>query len=113
MRRRKRTEGLKMSQIKEILRLHLVLCLNQSKISESVRVSRATVQNYIRRAAVAGISKEKLENMSETDLANLMKVGFHTRYKDAELDYSSLSSVSFSAESSTFVKRVKKSYGYK
>lgn len=87
MHRRKRTEVLKMSQIKEILRHYFVGGLSQTKISQSVGVSRATVQNYIRRASVAEISKEKLESISESDLLNLMRAGWHTRRKNSELDF--------------------------
>ena len=87
MRRRKRTEELKMSQIKEILRHHLIGGLNQTEISRSVGVSRATVQNYIRRASIAEITRERLDNIAEEDLLKLMRAGLHSRRKGSELDY--------------------------
>lgn len=87
MRRRKTTELLKMNQIKEILRLHFVLGLNQSEISRSVSISRSTVQNYICRAASKGITKTNLDDFSEESLVLLFKPDLSNRGKKAEPDY--------------------------
>lgn len=73
MRRRKNTELLGMKQLKEILRLHYVLGLNQSEISRSVNVSRATVQDYLRRAEVNKVDKALVENSSEEALSLVLK----------------------------------------
>ena len=67
MKRRKKTEVLGMSKIKEVLRLK-ELGLNQTEISKSAKVSRATVQDYLRRATVSGVSSEELTALSEEEL---------------------------------------------
>lgn len=73
MRSRKNTELLGMRQIKEILRLHYLLGLNQSEISRSVGVSRATVQDYLRRAEANRFDKSKIESSSEEELLLVLK----------------------------------------
>jgi len=87
MRKRKATELLKMNHIKEILRLHFVLKLNQSEISRSVNVSRSTVQNYLCRATSKGITESTLDDFSEESLGLLLSTDLSTRGKKAEPDY--------------------------
>jgi len=67
MKNRKKTGVLGMSKIKEVLRLK-ELGLNQTEIAKSAKVSRAAVQDYLRRAVVSGLSSEELSVLSEEEL---------------------------------------------
>lgn len=87
MRRRKMTELLNMSQLKEILRLHFVFGLNQSDISRSVGISRSTVQKYICRAVSKAVDKSNLDDFSEESLGLLLKTDLSTRGRKADPDY--------------------------
>jgi transposase len=71
MRRRKKTEVLGVSKIKEILRLK-EFGLNQSEIAKGANVARSTVQDYLRRAAAQGITAKEVESLSEEQLRELL-----------------------------------------
>ena len=49
-------ERTSMRKIKEVLRLHFEACISQAKISNVVKISRYTVQQYIMRFTAAGLS---------------------------------------------------------
>ena len=49
-------ERTSMRKIKEVLRLHFETCISQAKISNVVKISRYTVQQYIMRFTAAGLS---------------------------------------------------------
>ena len=90
MKKRRMTEMLKMKQIKEILRLSYNCNLNQTQISESCNVSRATVQDYLRRAKAVGITIEDLDSLKEGELeTRLGKKQYRTK-SHADLDYQKL-----------------------
>lgn len=52
-----------MEKLREILRLH-ELSYSQCEIAHSCRVARATVQDYLRRAAVKGVSYQQTQTLS-------------------------------------------------
>ena len=49
-----------MRRIREVLRLKFQLGLNDSQVSRSAGIGRATVQDYLRRIAATGLSHEQL-----------------------------------------------------
>jgi len=67
-------EKLPMVKFREIIRLH-ELGYNQSEIARSCVVARATVQDYLRRAAVKGLSYEHLLPMSDSEAQALLGKG--------------------------------------
>jgi transposase len=74
-------------RIREILRLW-GLGQSQGQIALSAGVARSTVQDYLRRAQVAGISVELVGELSEAELLEkLGKVGGHRGRIPVELDY--------------------------
>lgn len=67
MRKINRGWVLSMIKVREILRLS-EQGLNQSEISRACNASRGSVQDYIRRAGVAGLSYSEAEKLSDTEL---------------------------------------------
>lgn len=61
-----------MRRIKEALHLSLDKGLNQSQVSLALRLARSTVQDYLRRADLAGLAKESLPSLTELDLEKLL-----------------------------------------
>jgi len=59
---------LPMRKIKEVLRLKYVCGLSEREIARSCHVTRSTVGNYLRRAAVAGLSWPLAVELSEAEL---------------------------------------------
>jgi transposase len=57
-----------MRRIKEVLRLKQVLGLSDSAVARGARMARSTVKQYLDRAAVAGLSWETAERLSEEEL---------------------------------------------
>src|SRR4030042_5479241 len=55
-------------KIKEVLRLKYVCGLSEREIARSCHVTRSTVGNYLRRAAVAGLSWPLAVELSEAEL---------------------------------------------
>ena len=87
MKKRKRTEVLKMKQLKEILRLSYELGLNPRQVAVSCKVARSTVQDYLRRAKVGGVRLEELDKLGAEELEErLGKKKFRNKHH-AELDY--------------------------
>ena len=87
MKRRKKTGVLKMKQAREILRLSYELKLNQSQIAQSCNVSRATVQDYLRRANVAGLELEEISKLDEGELEKRLGKKQGRSGQNAEPDY--------------------------
>ncbi|MGR3280319.1 IS21 family transposase, partial [Acaryochloris marina NIES-2412] len=69
-----------MVKFREILRLHN-LGYNQSEIARSCLTARSTVQDYIKRAQVHSLDYEKLENLSDSELQDLLGKGYRKRNK--------------------------------
>ncbi len=86
MGKRRRTEVLGVKRIKEILRLK-ELGLNQSEIAKSVNVSRSTVQEYLARAAAAGISGAEAQALDEEELRHRLSKQSRASKKKAEFDH--------------------------
>ena len=62
---RTRTE---MRRIKEVLRLKFELGLSDTQVARSVRLARSTVQEYLHRAAAAGLDYEQARGLDDGDL---------------------------------------------
>lgn len=90
MKRRKKTEVLGMSKIKEILRLK-ELGLNQSEIAKGANVSRSTVHDYLRRAEAQGVSVADVECFSEEELKVVLGKSKGRSSRIAEPDYEYIS----------------------
>lgn len=67
MKQRRQGAQMKMEKLREILRLH-ELSYSQCEIARSCRVSRATVQDYLRRAAAKGLSYRQAQTLSDSAL---------------------------------------------
>lgn len=76
-----------MKQAREILRLSYELKLNQTQVAQSCNVSRATVQDYLRRAKVAGIVLEDLRKLEEEELEERLGKKQGRSKHNAEPDY--------------------------
>lgn len=63
-----------MRRVSEILRLK-ALGLNQTEISRSVNVTRATVRDYVRKAAARNITLESISSLSEEELREIFGKG--------------------------------------
>lgn len=87
MKKRKKTEVLNMKRVKEILRLRYELNMSQNAISRSCRVSRATVQDYLRRAEAVGLTREEALELSEEALEERLAKRRGRSKSKAELDY--------------------------
>lgn len=61
-------QRLPMRKIKEILRLHYQAHLSARRIARSCSVSRSTVADYLRRAGVAELDWNQVQEMSEAEL---------------------------------------------
>ena len=61
-------QRLSMRQVREVLRLKWACGLSDRKIAQSVRVSRPTVIEYVRRAQVAGLSWPLPDTLDDTAL---------------------------------------------
>lgn len=72
---RKRTRGLSMRKIREILRLSLSCNMGQRQIARSCSISHATVSAYLKRVKEAGLSYSQLEDLNDTQLENILKGG--------------------------------------
>jgi len=70
---RKRTKGLSMRKIREILRLSLNNNMGHRQIARSCSISHATVGAYIKRVQEAGLTYSQLENMDDTQLQNILR----------------------------------------
>jgi transposase len=57
-----------MRQVKEVLRLKWACGLSDRKIAQSIRISRPTVAEYVRRAQAAGLSWPLPDSLDETSL---------------------------------------------
>ena len=57
-----------MRKVREVLRLKHALGVSERQIANTVGVSRSTVGEYLRRAAVIGISWPMLEGMDDGEL---------------------------------------------
>lgn len=86
---KKRTWVLEVKKVKEILRLKS-LGLSQVQIARSCHVSRFAVQDYLMRAAAAGIHYPLSESYSEDDLLRLLGKCLARGRQKAELDYSKI-----------------------
>jgi transposase len=71
MARRKTTKVLGLASIKEILRLKEA-GLSCNKIAQSLNISRATAQDYVRLAAVSGLSYELVRELEELEVLRLI-----------------------------------------
>ena len=65
-------ERLSMRKIREILRLKYDCNLTDRQIAKSCSVARSTVANYLSRIKSAGLKWPISENLSDTDIYNLM-----------------------------------------
>jgi len=65
-------ERLSMRKIREILRLKYECNLTDRQIAKSCFVARSTVANYLSRTKLAGLKWPVPENLSDTDIYNLM-----------------------------------------
>src|SRR4029453_9540165 len=61
-------QRLSMRQVREVLRLKWACGLSDRKIAQSVRVSRPTVAEYVRRAQEAGLSWPLPDTLDDTAL---------------------------------------------
>lgn len=57
-----------MRRIKEVLRLKFELGLSDTQVARSVRLARSTVQEYLHRAAAAGLDYEQARGLDDGDL---------------------------------------------
>src|SRR5260370_19430460 len=69
-----------MRRIKEVLRLKGGLGLSDTAVSRSVRIARATVKEYLDRAATAGLNWETAAELSEEDLDHRLFAAADTRH---------------------------------
>jgi hypothetical protein len=84
-----------MEKLREILRLH-ELSYSQCEIARSCRVARATVQDYLRRAAAKGVSYHQTQSLKDSEILELLgkgrqsvaKVISETRYGELERELS-------------------------
>ena len=67
-----RSQGVSVRKIKELLRLES-LGLSHRSIARSVKLSRWTVSEYLKRSASAGLSWEKVQTSSEEAVSNLFE----------------------------------------
>ncbi len=74
-RRKKQGKELAVIKIREILRLALVCDLSDRQIAKSCRVARSTVQKYTRKARESGLTFEQVQQMDDTKLKSIFKVG--------------------------------------
>jgi len=74
---------LSMDKLREIIRLH-ELGRNQSEIARSCNIARATVQDYLRRAAAKGLSYEQLQPLSDSEVQALLGKGKRQRSRAVE-----------------------------
>jgi len=65
-----------MRRIKDCLRLHFVLNQNQTQIANTLSVSRSTVQDYLHRTAISGLTWSEIEHISDEKLEENL---FHAR----------------------------------
>lgn len=79
-------EQLPMVKFREMIRLH-DLGYNQSEIARSCVVARATVQDYLRRAAAKGLSYEQLLQMSDSEAQALLGKGKPPQVDAATVDF--------------------------
>jgi len=75
-----------MVKFREILRLH-ALGYNQSEIARSCVVARATVQDYLRRAAAKGLSYDQLEQISDSEAQALLGKGKPSQGDSIKVDF--------------------------
>ena len=61
-------QRLSMRQVREVLQLKWACGLSERKIAQSVRVSRPTVAEYVRRAQEAGLSWPLPDTLDDTAL---------------------------------------------
>ena len=85
MRKKRRKKVLDTSKIKEILRLN-ELGMSQSEISRSSGASRSTVQDYLHRAKLLGVSFEELSSYDEAKLLEIFGKEQGTSRRKPELD---------------------------
>src|SRR5205823_7603315 len=72
-------QRLSMRQVREVLRLKWACGLSDRKIAQSLRVSRPTVAEYVRRAQAAGLSWPLPDALDETALeGRLFATAAHT-----------------------------------
>jgi transposase len=84
-----------MEKLREILRLH-ELSYSQCEIARSCRVARATVQDYLRRAAAKGVSYQQTQTLNDREILELLgkgrqdvaKVISESRYGELERELS-------------------------
>jgi transposase len=69
-----------MRRIKEVLRLKHGLGLSDTAVSRSVRIARATVKDYLDRAAAAGLNWEITAELSEAELDRRLLAAADTRH---------------------------------
>lgn len=82
-----RKQGMSVRKIKELLRLES-LGISQRKIARSVRLSRSTVSDYLKRCASAGLSWEKVQSTSEDEVSLLFEKHHQSMSRDRlEPDY--------------------------
>ena len=65
-------ERLSMRKTREILRLKFDCCLTDRQIAKSCSVARSTVAKYSSKAEAAGLTWPLPENLSDTDIYNLL-----------------------------------------
>lgn len=61
-----------MRRIRDCLRLYYENNLSQSHISRSLGISRSTVQDYLSRLTIAGITYEECKSLPDDDLENIL-----------------------------------------
>ena len=86
MRRRVKTGVIEMITVKEILRLYFE-GYSRNQIAKSVNRSRSTVQDYINRAMSKQVSKEVVDNSSESELNELLSKKKSRKKTKAEPDF--------------------------
>lgn len=79
-----------MVKFREILRLHN-LGYNQSEIARSCLTARSTVQDYIKRAQAHSLDYDKLENLSDSEIQELLGKGYRKQNKKQQtIDFESV-----------------------
>ena len=72
-------ERLPMRQVREVLRLKHAGGLSERQIAAVLRISRSTVADYLRRAAVAGFDRNRRPTSSESAHATPLADDFDAR----------------------------------
>ena len=86
MPRKRQGAALPMIKFREILRLH-ELGLNTSEIARSCLLSRSTVRDYVQRATRQSLHYDQLEQLSDSEIKQLLGKGRKPSKEESSLDY--------------------------